>query len=182
MDLLWTDFLNSMWHDWRGSGRSEDRLYNPEWLEEFTKEWQLHSPIPAKPDEFKQLLQLRELIDRMSAALKEGKSLTEEDIEKLNEIMKAGKLERHLVRDNEKYKVVMSPIKDDSWKQTMSDIAASFADTISDGDALRIRRCANPDCKWIFYDSTRNKSKIYCDNSLCGNLMKVRKFRAKKQK
>lgn len=26
MDRLWTDFVNSDYHDWRGGDRSEDRL------------------------------------------------------------------------------------------------------------------------------------------------------------
>jgi hypothetical protein len=28
LNLLWTYFLNTEWHDWRGSGKSEDRLDN----------------------------------------------------------------------------------------------------------------------------------------------------------
>ncbi|WP_141639042.1 CGNR zinc finger domain-containing protein, partial [Paenibacillus riograndensis] len=39
----------------------------------------------------------------------------------------------------------------------------------------------NPDCLWVYYDDTRNRSKRYCDDKMCGNLMKVRRFRARKK-
>jgi predicted RNA-binding Zn ribbon-like protein len=39
----------------------------------------------------------------------------------------------------------------------------------------------NADCLWVYYDDTRNRSKRYCDDKACGNLMKVRRFRARKK-
>ncbi|MDT3426149.1 putative RNA-binding Zn ribbon-like protein [Paenibacillus forsythiae] len=45
----------------------------------------------------------------------------------------------------------------------------------------RFRICDNPDCRWAYYDDTRNRSKRYCDDKACGNLMKVRRFRARKK-
>ena len=33
------DFLNSHWHDWRGTGRQEDRMLKPEWWEIFFTNW-----------------------------------------------------------------------------------------------------------------------------------------------
>lgn len=32
---IWLDLLNSDWHDYLGSGRSEDRLEDPAWLREY---------------------------------------------------------------------------------------------------------------------------------------------------
>ena len=56
-----------------------------------------------------------------------------------------------------------------------------FAQTLAEGEASRIRICDNPDCLWVYYDRTRNRSKRYCDDRACGNLMKVRRFRASKK-
>ncbi|MCL6580471.1 MAG: CGNR zinc finger domain-containing protein [Firmicutes bacterium] len=39
--------------------------------------------------------------------------------------------------------------------------------------------CANADCGWLFYDDSRNRSRRWCDGRYCGNLIKVRRFRAK---
>ena len=60
------------------------------------------------------------------------------------------------------------------------EIAGSFAQATQQGELSRFRICTNPDCLWVYYDDTRNRSKRYCDDKMCGNLMKVRRFRAKK--
>lgn len=38
---LWLDLLNSDWNDYRGSGKREDRLDNPLWLEKYLSRWKL---------------------------------------------------------------------------------------------------------------------------------------------
>jgi predicted RNA-binding Zn ribbon-like protein len=63
----------------------------------------------------------------------------------------------------------------------MAEIAASFARTLADGEKSRLRICDNPDCLWVYYDDTRNRSKRYCDDKMCGNLLKVRRFRARQK-
>ncbi|MNW66741.1 CGNR zinc finger [compost metagenome] len=63
----------------------------------------------------------------------------------------------------------------------MAEIASSFAAALVEKETSRFRICENPDCLWVYYDDTRNRSKRYCDDKLCGNLMKVRRFRARKK-
>ncbi len=62
----------------------------------------------------------------------------------------------------------------------MAEIVSDFVHTVLDRDIHRIRICDNPDCRWVFYDDTRSRTKRYCEDKTCGNLMKVRRFRAKK--
>jgi predicted RNA-binding Zn ribbon-like protein len=45
------------------------------------------------------------------------------------------------------------------------------------GRADRLRRCANPRCRWMFLDMARNASRTWCHASLCGNTIRVRRFR-----
>ncbi|TMH87272.1 MAG: CGNR zinc finger domain-containing protein, partial [Betaproteobacteria bacterium] len=42
-----------------------------------------------------------------------------------------------------------------------------------------LRRCASPTCYWLFLDETKNCSRRWCEMASCGNLMKVRRHRAK---
>jgi predicted RNA-binding Zn ribbon-like protein len=44
----------------------------------------------------------------------------------------------------------------------------------------RVRACAAGDCGWWFVDDTKNRSRRWCDMTLCGNREKLRRFRAKK--
>lgn len=48
--------------------------------------------------------------------------------------------------------------------------------------AERLRRCANPECGWAVWDSTRSNTRVWCDSRTCGNKMKVRAFRARKRR
>jgi predicted RNA-binding Zn ribbon-like protein len=63
-------------------------------------------------------------------------------------------------------------------------ILASVADAISSGTWLRLKTC--DDCRWAFYDNTRNGSKRWCgmtkggvDGRACGTIAKVSAFRAR---
>lgn len=46
----------------------------------------------------------------------------------------------------------------------------------------RLRRCANDQCRWIILDSTRSGTRTWCQSILCGNKMRVRRFRARQRK
>jgi predicted RNA-binding Zn ribbon-like protein len=39
----------------------------------------------------------------------------------------------------------------------------------------RLRECAAPDCAWLFLDASRNRSRRWCDMSVCGNRAKARR-------
>jgi predicted RNA-binding Zn ribbon-like protein len=46
----------------------------------------------------------------------------------------------------------------------------------------RLRRCGNSTCYWLFLDETKNCSRRWCEMASCGNVMKVRRHRAKQQR
>jgi predicted RNA-binding Zn ribbon-like protein len=58
-------------------------------------------------------------------------------------------------------------------------VAASAAELLAEGEPARLRVCANSACSWMFYDETRNSSRRWCEGAICGNLIKVRRFRAR---
>jgi hypothetical protein len=45
------------------------------------------------------------------------------------------------------------------------------------GKSQRLRRCEADDCRWVFYDRSRNQSKVWCDMSGCGSRAKARAYR-----
>jgi predicted RNA-binding Zn ribbon-like protein len=42
-----------------------------------------------------------------------------------------------------------------------------------------VRSCAQATCQWLFLDSTKNRSRRWCDMKLCGNRAKARRFQAR---
>ena len=56
-------------------------------------------------------------------------------------------------------------------------VASSAAELLTLGDLTRLRQCAGDDCGWIFEDTSRNRSRRWCEMRDCGNAAKVRRFR-----
>jgi predicted RNA-binding Zn ribbon-like protein len=62
------------------------------------------------------------------------------------------------------------------------EILAAVVSAVSTGSWKRLKAC--PDCRWVFYDNTRNGSKRWClmyaggpDGRACGTIAKVRRYR-----
>ncbi len=45
----------------------------------------------------------------------------------------------------------------------------------------RLKACRNPGCSVIFYDCSKNQSRVWCNTSLCGNLINLRASRARQR-
>jgi predicted RNA-binding Zn ribbon-like protein len=58
-------------------------------------------------------------------------------------------------------------------------IADSAAEFLTTGDLTRLRECSGEDCGWLFEDTSKNRSRQWCDMRDCGNLAKVRRFRTR---
>jgi predicted RNA-binding Zn ribbon-like protein len=57
-------------------------------------------------------------------------------------------------------------------------VAASVAARIK-GTWGRLKICPADDCRWAFYDTSRNRSRRWCSMEVCGNRQKVRRFRTR---
>ncbi len=54
--------------------------------------------------------------------------------------------------------------------------------TLLTSDAARdVRACAAPNCRWLFLDRTRNRSRRWCTMLVCGNRAKVRRHHARRR-
>lgn len=56
-------------------------------------------------------------------------------------------------------------------------LAAVIHDASIDGSWRRFKACRDPGCHWAFYDTSRNRSGVWCDMAVCGNRTKVRAYR-----
>lgn len=54
-------------------------------------------------------------------------------------------------------------------------IARSAADLLTSGDLADVRECAGRACGWLFLDTSRNRTRRWCDMRLCGNRAKARR-------
>jgi predicted RNA-binding Zn ribbon-like protein len=66
---------------------------------------------------------------------------------------------------------------DRDWTWAMARIAASAVELAVSRAPERLKLCANPDCSWMFYDHTLNRSRRFCSTSPCATVVRVRRFR-----
>jgi predicted RNA-binding Zn ribbon-like protein len=53
---------------------------------------------------------------------------------------------------------------------------------MADGSWERLKACPAEDCEWAFYDSSKNRSRTWCDMAECGNRAKARAYRERRQR
>jgi predicted RNA-binding Zn ribbon-like protein len=41
----------------------------------------------------------------------------------------------------------------------------------------RLRHCANPACRWLFVDESKNHSRVWCEMATCGSRAKMTPYR-----
>lgn len=54
-------------------------------------------------------------------------------------------------------------------------VARSAAELLTSTDLTLVRECAGYDCGWLFMDTTKNRSRRWCNMSTCGNRAKGRR-------
>jgi predicted RNA-binding Zn ribbon-like protein len=57
-------------------------------------------------------------------------------------------------------------------------LVAIVYEAMRDGTWSRLKTCRN--CNWAFWDESRNRSATWCSMTLCGNRLKVRRYRSRR--
>ncbi len=63
----------------------------------------------------------------------------------------------------------------------MREAAEHAASAVASGTTDHFRICANDECRWVFQDTSRGGRRRWCDMTSCGNVAKVRRYRAKQR-
>jgi predicted RNA-binding Zn ribbon-like protein len=63
----------------------------------------------------------------------------------------------------------------------MFDLLLIVRDAQEHGSWSRLKVCGNSECRWAFYDRSRNQQGHWCEMAVCGNRLKNRAFRARRR-
>jgi predicted RNA-binding Zn ribbon-like protein len=168
----WVDLVNS--EEWDGFGKLTDQLENPRWLATFLKHWELY-PFSEKNVPRSKLTQLRSVLRRVAEKAATGGALSRADLARLNRILNVPVWQR-LVQHQNGFRTETVPVRSD-WEWVPARIVASFGEMLANRELDRIRVCANTDCRWVFHDSTKARTKRWCNDRTCGNRARVRRAR-----
>ena len=65
--------------------------------------------------------------------------------------------------------------KEDSLERILWPIAHSASRLLVSPDIERVRECARENCRWLFLDRSRNRSRRWCEMQQCGNVVNARR-------
>jgi predicted RNA-binding Zn ribbon-like protein len=174
----WLDLANSDLRD--GFGNAKDLLDDPAWVRSFLSHWNFRvtgkKAIPVA-----QLRRLRNLLRSLIERSGGAAALHGADVEELNTWLRVAVFPE-LVKNQNGFTLQLRAAQI-GWPGILSAIAESFARTLLEGQARRLRLCANEDCRWAFIDRTKGNIRRWCNDATCGNRDRVRRSRAaQKQK
>jgi predicted RNA-binding Zn ribbon-like protein len=64
-------------------------------------------------------------------------------------------------------------------EELLCDTSQALVETMADGSWARLKVCRSDDCRWAFYDRSKNRSGAWCTMAVCGSREKVRAYRAR---
>jgi predicted RNA-binding Zn ribbon-like protein len=69
--------------------------------------------------------------------------------------------------------------KENPVEAVLGPITLSALTTLTQGDLSRIKQCQGEKCGWLFFDTTKNRSRRWCEMEICGNRAKQRRHHAR---
>jgi predicted RNA-binding Zn ribbon-like protein len=117
---------------------------------------------------------LREAIYRVFTARNAGEVLPIDDLELISEENARASANR-----------VLTPVgfgsctfewrTHDALDMPLWPVAVSAVTLASSSDAERVKECGGENCNWLFLDTSKNRSRRWCDMKECGNREKARR-------
>jgi predicted RNA-binding Zn ribbon-like protein len=156
-----------------------DRLADPDDALPWLVDNGLIAPDAALNDaDLQALRDVREALRALLTRNGGGRSPTDAELAPLRAVAAGGAARAEFDADG----VVHLAAAGDSVAERLVELVLILRDAQRDGSWTRLKVCANDECRWAFYDRSRNHGGTWCDMSACGNKLKNREFRARRRK
>ncbi|MGG3915858.1 CGNR zinc finger domain-containing protein [Rossellomorea vietnamensis] len=187
-ERLCMDFINTV--SWRES--TEKRR---DWFTSYAKlvDWSVHAEVltvqqaqdllgeaeknPSKAEEvLNQAIELREVMYRLFKSISMKTSPNDQDLVRFNESVSHFYQSLQVIQDENQF--TLKFIQTDKNLDTMLPpiLQSAVNLLISKNELERVKQCEGDPCGWLFFDTSRNKSRRWCSMADCGNRAKVRRF------
>src|SRR5579883_3513066 len=122
----------------------------------------------------------REVLFRIFSALAEGQSPPPEDLEQFNRLLMAVMKHAQIVPGDSGFLWDWREDQD-RLERPLWIVVRDAADLLTSQELSRVRICASDDCGWLFLDTSKNRSRRWCDMKICGNRAKARRHYGRKK-
>ncbi len=124
---------------------------------------------------FRSALVLREALYNVLAAASSGRRVRPADLNVVNQHVADTFKGAALTPSGGRFSL---ETRADAWLDLVTRPVVRAAVDLLTSDTLKhVGRCADEECAWLFLDTTRSRSRRWCDMRSCGNRNKVRRFR-----
>jgi predicted RNA-binding Zn ribbon-like protein len=183
---LCLDFANTA--EWHASPHPHERLTGYPELVEWAQQagllaagdaQRLLAEATLRPEEacmaLRRAIALREAIYGLFSASANGLPVADGDLETLNETLGAGLAQLKFGYEGTGF-VWNWTARTDQLDTMLWPVAISAAELLGSADLRRVGQCADDrGCGWLFFDTSRNRSRRWCDMKDCGNRAKARR-------
>lgn len=128
-----------------------------------------------------ELLQLRTTVRDLAAANTDGQPPRHETVVEFNRIAAA---QPHVVQlDQDDAADLRAALQAHQLGRVpvAGEVVAAVHEAIIAGTWSRLKACANPECRWLFYDISRSRTGRWCSMAACGSLRKARAYRDRRR-
>jgi predicted RNA-binding Zn ribbon-like protein len=125
-------------------------------------------------------LALRETLYAIGAALAQRQSPGPCEVKELTRVHAECVGRAQLVAHNSAFVWAWDP-QEAPVETVLGPITLSALALLTNADLSRIKQCGGDHCGWLFFDTTKNKSRRWCEMEVCGNRAKQKRYQ-KKQK
>jgi len=123
-------------------------------------------------------IEAREMLYRLFAAVAAGKRPRPADLAVLNDHVPAAFARAQVAIADGDF-ILKTDATEDDLASPLAPVIQSAIELLTSPDVTRRRTCAADTCEWLFLDTTKNRTRRWCDMKVCGNRAKMRRFRSK---
>lgn len=122
---------------------------------------------------FAEAMELREALYRLFAAARGGAPVADADVAVLNAAL--ARALRHARVEAGEDGFAWGWAQGADLERVLWPVARDAAELLVDGELRRVGMCSGDNCDWLYVDTSRNRSRRWCDMQTCGNRAKARR-------
>lgn len=119
--------------------------------------------------------ELRQAVYAIFSAIAREDAPSTKDLDVLNRYWKHAATHTSVGHSGGEFQKIWVMDEDDELDRPLWPVAASAAELLTSENLTMARECASDRCSWLFLDSSRNKSRRWCDMKTCGNREKAKR-------
>ena len=123
---------------------------------------------------FAHAISVREALAGILEAAASQRQAAATDLQRFNSAL--AESGRHLCITSDEGRFQCTWDTDERLDRVLWPAVRSAADLVTSSELQRLRMCEGEGCGWFFMDTTRNRSRRWCNMAVCGNRAKVKRF------